>query len=224
MAIAITPEDVFAFHDGGKVRVSLSKPLRTQRDLCLAYTPGVAQAVKAIAAEPGRAFDLSAKRNLVAVVSDGTAILGLGDLGAAASIPVMEGKAALFKAFAGVDAWPVPLAHCRQGGADTGRTDPARVIEAVRAIAPMYGGINLEDIAAPACFEIERVLDEELDIPVFHDDQWGTAVITVAGLINYAHIAGRALGDLRVVINGAGAPAPRASASPTCARPPASAT
>ncbi len=205
MAIAITPEDVFAFHDGGKVRVSLSKPLRTQRDLCLAYTPGVAQAVKAIAAEPGRAFDLSAKRNLVAVVSDGTAILGLGDLGAAASIPVMEGKAALFKAFAGVDAWPVPLAHCRQGGADTGRTDPARVIEAVRAIAPMYGGINLEDIAAPACFEIERVLDEELDIPVFHDDQWGTAVITVAGLINYAHIAGRALGDLRVVINGAGA-------------------
>ena len=205
MAIEITKEEVFAFHDGGKVRVALSKPLKTQKDLCLAYTPGVAQAVKAIAAEPTRAFDLSAKRNLVAVVSDGTAILGLGDLGAAASIPVMEGKAALFKSFAGVDAWPVPLAHCRQGGADTGKTDPKRVIEAVRAIAPMYGGINLEDIAAPACFEIEDTLDVELDIPVFHDDQWGTAVITVAGLINYATIAKRALGDLRVVINGAGA-------------------
>ena len=205
MAIEITKEEVFAFHDGGKVRVALSKPLKTQKDLCLAYTPGVAQAVKAIAAEPTRAFDLSAKRNLVAVVSDGTAILGLGDLGAAASIPVMEGKAALFKSFAGVDAWPVPLAHCRQGGADTGKTDPKRVIESVRAIAPMYGGINLEDIAAPACFEIEDTLDAELDIPVFHDDQWGTAVITVAGLINYATIAKRALGDLRVVINGAGA-------------------
>ena len=205
MAIEITKEEVFAFHDGGKVRVALSKPLKTQKDLCLAYTPGVAQAVKAIAAEPTRAFDLSAKRNLVAVVSDGTAILGLGDLGAAASIPVMEGKAALFKSFAGVDAWPVPLAHCRQGGADTGKTDPKRVIEAVRAIAPMYGGINLEDIAAPACFEIEDTLDAELDIPVFHDDQWGTAVITVAGLINYATIAKRALGELRVVINGAGA-------------------
>ena len=205
MAIEISKEEVFAFHDGGKVGVALRRPLATQKDLCLAYTPGVAQAVKAIAAEPKAAFDLSAKRNLVAVVSDGTAILGLGDLGAAASIPVMEGKAALFKAFAGVDAWPVPVAHCRQDGADTGKTDPQRVIEVCRAIAPMYGGINLEDIAAPACFEIERVLDEELDIPVFHDDQWGTAVITVAGLINYAAIAKRDLGDLRVVINGAGA-------------------
>lgn len=205
MAVQITKEEVFAFHDGGKVRVALSKPLATQKDLCLAYTPGVAQAVKEIAAKPETVFDLTSKRNLVAVVSDGTAILGLGDLGAAASIPVMEGKAALFKSFAGVDAWPVPLAHCRKDGKDTGKTDPQRVIEAVRAIAPMYGGINLEDIAAPACFEIERVLDEELDIPVFHDDQWGTAVITVAGLINYAHLTGRALADVRVVINGAGA-------------------
>ncbi len=205
MAIEISKEEVFAFHDGGKVGVALRRPLATQKDLCLAYTPGVAQAVKAIAAEPKAAFDLSAKRNLVAVVSDGTAILGLGDLGAAASIPVMEGKAALFKAFAGVDAWPVPVGHCRQGGQDTGKTDPRRVIEVCRAIAPMYGGINLEDIAAPACFEIERVLDEELDIPVFHDDQWGTAVITVAGLINYAAIAKRGLGELRVVVNGAGA-------------------
>ena len=205
MAVTITKEEVFAFHDGGKVGVALNKPLKSQKDLCLAYTPGVAQAVKAIAANPAKAFDLSAKRNLVAVVSDGTAILGLGDLGAAASIPVMEGKAALFKSFAGVDAWPVPVGHCRQGGADTGKTDPKRVIEVVRAIAPMYGGINLEDIAAPACFEIEDTLDAELDIPVFHDDQWGTAVITVAGLINYAQIAGRELGDLRVVVNGAGA-------------------
>ena len=205
MAVEITKEEVFAFHEGGKVRVALSKPLETQKDLCLAYTPGVAQAVKEIAAKPETAFSLTSKHNLVAVVSDGTAILGLGDLGALASIPVMEGKAALFKTFANVDAWPVPLAHCRQGGADTGKTDPQRVIEAVRALAPMYGGINLEDIAAPACFEIERVLDAELDIPVFHDDQWGTAVITVAGLINYAHIAGLALKDVKVVMNGAGA-------------------
>ncbi len=205
MAIEITKEEVFKFHDGGKVGVALSKPLATQKDLCLAYTPGVAQAVKEIAAKPETVFDLTSKRNLVAVVSDGTAILGLGDLGAAASIPVMEGKAALFKTFANVDAWPVPLAHCRKDGADTGKTDPARVIEAVRALAPMYGGINLEDIAAPACFEIEKVLDAELDIPVFHDDQWGTAVITVAGLINYAHIAKRPLNEVRVVVNGAGA-------------------
>lgn len=205
MAIEITSEEVFAFHDGGKVRVALSKPLKTQKDLCLAYTPGVAKAVKAIAEKPAEAFKLTSKRNLVAVVSDGTAILGLGDLGALASIPVMEGKAALFKTFADVDAWPVPLAHCRKDGKDTGKTDPQRVIEAVRAIAPMYGGINLEDIAAPACFEIEKTLDAELDIPVFHDDQWGTAVITVAGVINYAHIAKRSLGELRVVINGAGA-------------------
>ncbi len=205
MAIQITKEEVFAFHEGGKVGVKLSKPLATQKDLCLAYTPGVAQAVKEIAEKPQTVFDLTSKRNLVAVVSDGTAILGLGDLGAAASIPVMEGKAALFKSFANVDAWPVPLACCRQEGKDTGKTDPKRVIEAVRALAPMYGGINLEDIAAPACFEIEKVLDAELDIPVFHDDQWGTAVITVAGLINYAHIAGRALKDVRVVVNGAGA-------------------
>ena len=205
MAIDITREEVLAFHDGGKVRVALSRPLATQKDLCLAYTPGVAQAVKAIAADPKTSFGLTSRRNLVAVVTDGTAILGLGDLGASASIPVMEGKAALFKRFAGVDAWPVPLACCRQGGKDVGKTDPKRVIEAVRAIAPMYGGVNLEDIAAPACFEIEKVLDEELDIPVFHDDQWGTAVITVAGLINYAHIAGRPLSETRVVVNGAGA-------------------
>jgi malate dehydrogenase (oxaloacetate-decarboxylating)(NADP+) len=141
----------------------------------------------------------------VAVVSDGTAILGLGDLGAAASIPVMEGKAVLFKAFGDVDAWPVPLDHCRQGGESKGKTDPARVIAAVKALAPQYGGVNLEDIAAPACFEIEDTLDRELDIPVFHDDQWGTAVISLSGVMNYAKLAGKELKDLKIVMNGAGA-------------------
>jgi malate dehydrogenase (oxaloacetate-decarboxylating)(NADP+) len=202
---AISREEILAFHLNGKVGLRLTKPLRTQRDLCLAYTPGVAQAVKAVAADPDSAFAYTARANLVAVVSDGTAILGLGDLGALASIPVMEGKAVLFKAFGDVDAWPVPLARCRAGGADTGRTDPQRIIDVVAALAPMYGGINLEDIAAPACFEIEDRLDAMLDIPVFHDDQWGTAVITLAGLMNYALLSDRRLADLRVVINGAGA-------------------
>jgi len=201
----VNRETVLAFHQGGKVGVRLTKPLKTQNDLCLAYTPGVAHAVKEIAAKPDSVFDYTAKRSLVAVVSDGTAILGLGDLGAAASIPVMEGKAVLFKAFGDVDAWPVPLAHCRRDGADTGKTDPQRVIDAVLALAPMYGGINLEDIAAPACFEIEDRLDALLDIPVFHDDQWGTAVITLAGLLNYSRLCGRAMSEIRVVMNGAGA-------------------
>jgi malate dehydrogenase (oxaloacetate-decarboxylating)(NADP+) len=201
----VNRETVLAFHQGGKVGVRLTKPLKTQNDLCLAYTPGVAHAVKEIAANPASVFDYTAKRSLVAVVSDGTAILGLGDLGAAASIPVMEGKAVLFKAFGDVDAWPVPLNHCRKGGADTGKTDAQRVIDVVLALAPMYGGINLEDIAAPACFEIEDTLDAMLDIPVFHDDQWGTAVITLAGLMNYARLCGRKMEELRVVMNGAGA-------------------
>jgi malate dehydrogenase (oxaloacetate-decarboxylating)(NADP+) len=161
--------------------------------------------VKEIAADPAAAFTCTAKGNLVAVVSDGTAILGLGDLGAAASIPVMEGKAVLFKAFADVDAWPVPLARCRRDGLDTGKTDPQRVIDAVAALAPQYGGVNLEDIAAPACFEIEDKLDAMLDIPVFHDDQWGTAVISLSGVLNYAELAGRKLSDLKIVMNGAGA-------------------
>ncbi len=198
-------ESVMKFHKGGKVGVCLPKPLKTKDDLCLAYTPGVAHAVKAIAADRTALYDCTAKPNLVAVVSDGTAILGLGDLGASASIPVMEGKAVLFKAFGDVDAWPVPLNCCRQGGANEGKTDPKRVIEMVKAIAPQYGGINLEDIASPACFEIEDILDSELDIPVFHDDQWGTAVITLSGVINYAYLAGRELSSLKIVINGAGA-------------------
>ncbi|MCL1920382.1 MAG: malate dehydrogenase [Kiritimatiellaeota bacterium] len=201
----VNRETVLEFHAGGKVGLRLAKPLKTQHDLCLAYTPGVAWAVKEIAARPDAVYAATAKRNLVAVVSDGTAILGLGDLGAAASIPVMEGKAVLFKAFGDVDAWPVPLGRCRLGGLDTGKTDPARVIDAVAALAPMYGGINLEDIAAPACFEIEDTLDAMLDIPVFHDDQWGTAVITLAGVMNYALLCGREMADLRVVVNGAGA-------------------
>ena len=201
----ITKETVLKFHRGGKVAVTLPKPLKTKEDLCLAYTPGVAHAVKAIAADPSAVYDVTAKPNLVAVVSDGTAILGLGDLGAAASIPVMEGKAVLFKSFADVDAWPVPLNHCRIDGKDTGKTDPKRVIDAVLAIAPQYGGINLEDIASPACFEIEDALDSMLDIPVFHDDQWGTAVITLSGVMNYARLAGKELKDLKVVMNGAGA-------------------
>ena len=193
------------FHKGGKVAVKLPKPLKTKDDLCLAYTPGVAHAVKEIAAKPESVFDVTAKSNLVAVVSDGTAILGLGDLGAAASIPVMEGKAVLFKAFGDVDAWPVPLNHCRMDGKNEGKTDPKRVIEMVKALAPQYGGVNLEDIASPACFEIEDELDAALDIPVFHDDQWGTAVISLSGVMNYAKLAGKELKDLKVVMNGAGA-------------------
>jgi malate dehydrogenase (oxaloacetate-decarboxylating)(NADP+) len=203
--IVVTREEVLQAHLNGKVGVRLTRPLRSTRDLCLAYTPGVAMAVKEIAARPEASFEITARRNLVAVVSDGTAILGLGDLGALASVPVMEGKAVLFKSFGDVDAWPVPLARCRRDGKDTGPTDPQRVIDAVLALAPMFGGINLEDIAAPACFEIEDKLDAMLDIPVFHDDQWGTAVITLAGLMNYARLADRKLEQLKVVINGAGA-------------------
>ena len=198
-------EEVLKFHQGGKVAVRLPKPLKTKDDLCLAYTPGVAHAVKEIAANPASIYDVTAKSNLVGVVSDGTAILGLGDLGAAASIPVMEGKAVLFKSFGDVDAWPVPLNFCRKDGKNEGKTDPERVIAAVKAIAPQYGGINLEDIASPACFEIEDRLDAELDIPVFHDDQWGTAVISLSGVMNYAKLAGKELSDLKIVMNGAGA-------------------
>ena len=203
--MAYSREEVLAYHKGGKVGVTLPTPLKTKDDLCLAYTPGVAHAVKEIAANPDSIYDCTAKSNLVAVVSDGTAILGLGDLGAAASIPVMEGKAVLFKSFGDVDAWPVPLAHCRIDGKDTGKTDPQRVIDAVMAIAPQYGGVNLEDIAAPACFEIEDKLDAALDIPVFHDDQWGTAVITLSGVMNYAELSGKKISELKIVMNGTGA-------------------
>jgi malate dehydrogenase (oxaloacetate-decarboxylating)(NADP+) len=203
MSIAL--DDILAYHLGGKVGMRCTSPLESVEHLCLAYTPGVAEVVKEIAENPKSANRFTAKDKLVAVVSDGTAILGLGDLGASASIPVMEGKAVLFKVFGDVDGWPVPLNHCRVGGSNQGPTDPERVIAAVAAIAPMYGGINLEDIAAPACFEIEDRLDEMLDIPVFHDDQWGTAVITLAGVMNYVRLCERDMSELKVVINGAGA-------------------
>lgn len=198
-------EAVLRYHLGGKVGLRLTKRLAGVDDLCLAYTPGVAVPVKEIAAKRDALYRCTAKPNLVAVVSDGTAILGLGDLGAEASIPVMEGKAVLFKAFGDVDGWPVPLNCCRLGGNNKGPTDPQRVIDAVAAISPMYGGINLEDIAAPACFEIEDTLDKMLNIPVFHDDQWGTAVITLAGVMNYCRLCDRTPQELRIVVNGAGA-------------------
>ena len=201
----IGKEEVIAYHRGGKIAVRLPKGLKTKDDLCLAYTPGVAQAVLAIDDDPAAVWDVTAKPNLVAVVSDGTAILGLGDRGAAASIPVMEGKAVLFKSFGDVDAWSVPLGACRRDGGETGPTDPERVIAAVKAIAPQYAGINLEDIASPACFEIEDRLDAELDIPVFHDDQWGTAVIATSGVMNFAYLKGVALSGLKIVMSGAGA-------------------
>jgi len=201
----VTREEVLQYHRGGKIGLHVTKPVDDVRDLCMAYTPGVAEPVRAIHADRSALRAYTAKGNLVAVVSDGTAILGLGDLGAEASIPVMEGKAVLFKAFGDIDGWPVPLNHCRIGGANEGRTDPDRVVDAVCALAPMYGGINLEDIAAPACFEIEDRLDSLLEIPVFHDDQWGTAVITLAGVMNYCRLCERDLSELRVVVNGAGA-------------------
>lgn len=203
--MTICREDILKYHKGGKVGVQLTKPLNSPENLSMAYTPGVALPVQDIAGTPDAVYDCTAKGNLVAVVSDGTAILGLGDLGATASIPVMEGKAVLFKAFGDVDAWPVPLEFCRLNGGRTGKTDPELVVETVARMACMYGGVNLEDFAAPACFEIERRLDEQLDIPVFHDDQWGTAVITLAGVFNYCRLTERALGGLKIVINGAGA-------------------
>ena len=203
--MVISRDEVLSYHLGGKIGMRIKRPVADVRSLCLAYTPGVAIPVGEIHKDPAALHRYTAKDNLVAVVSDGTAILGLGDLGAEASIPVMEGKAVLFKAFGDVDGWPVPLNRCRKEGRNQGPTDPGRVIDAVAAIAPMYGGVNLEDIAAPACFEIEDRLDAMLDIPVFHDDQWGTAVITLAGVMNYCRLAERDLSELRVVINGAGA-------------------
>jgi malate dehydrogenase (oxaloacetate-decarboxylating)(NADP+) len=195
-------EKALEYHAKGKIGLRLTKDLATLDDLCMAYTPGVAEPVKEISARPLCARDYTAKGNSVAVVTDGSAILGLGNLGALAGIPVMEGKAALFKVFGDVDAWPVPLDGCRT---DDGSSDPGKIIEYACAIAPMYGGINLEDIAAPACFEVEDRLDSLLDIPVFHDDQWGTAVITLAGVMNYSRLCEREMEELRIVINGAGA-------------------
>ncbi len=191
-------EDALAYHflaPAGKVGIVATKPMATQRDLSLAYSPGVAAPVRAIAADPEAAFDYTSRGNMVAVISNGTAILGLGDLGALASKPVMEGKAVLFKRFADVNAIDLEL--------DT--KDADEFFNAVRLMGPSFGGINLEDIKAPDCFIIEQRLRETMDIPVFHDDQHGTAIICVAGLINALHLTGRRIGEARIVVNGAGA-------------------
>ncbi|MDN5768631.1 MAG: NAD-dependent malic enzyme [Humibacillus sp.] len=185
----------FLMHLGGKLSVESKVELRNRDDLSRAYTPGVARVCLAIAANPADARRLTIKRNTVAVVTDGTAVLGLGDIGPAAAMPVMEGKAALFKRFADVDAWPVCL--------DT--KDTEEIIMIVKAMAPVYGGINLEDISAPRCFEIERRLRDELDIPVFHDDQHGTAIVVLSALINALRVVGKNITDTKIVISGAGA-------------------
>lgn len=180
---------------GGKVAIHSKMPLDSIDDLSIAYTPGVAQPCLEISENKELAYDYTSKQNTVAVVSDGSAVLGLGNIGPEASLPVMEGKAVLFKKFADVDAVPVVLAS----------QDTEDIIRTVKMIAPTFGGINLEDISAPRCFEIEQRLKEELDIPVMHDDQHGTAVVTLAGMINALKVTGKSFGELRVVINGAGA-------------------
>ena len=188
-------DPAFAVHEGGKLSVQPKSAITSIADLALTYTPGVARVSSAIAAEPALARRFTWASRVVAVVSDGTAVLGLGDIGPAASLPVMEGKACLFREFGGLDSVPIVL--------DT--TDPDAIVEAVAAIAPSFGGINLEDISAPRCFEIEARLRERLDIPVMHDDQHGTAIVVLAALRNAARVVGRPLSDLRVVVSGAGA-------------------
>jgi malate dehydrogenase (oxaloacetate-decarboxylating) len=188
-------DPAFAVHEGGKLSMSSNRLIGSIADLALTYTPGVARVSSAIAAEPELARRFTWAPRVVAVVSDGTAVLGLGDIGPTASLPVMEGKACLFKEFAGLSAVPVVLST----------TDVDTIVETVAAIAPSFGGINLEDISAPRCFEIEARLRERLDIPVMHDDQHGTAIVVLAALRNAAKVVGRQLGDLRVVVAGAGA-------------------
>jgi malate dehydrogenase (oxaloacetate-decarboxylating) len=192
---ALAADPVFDLHKHGKMAVAATVPLASRDDLSLAYTPGVARVCEAIADDPSLAADYTWTGNTVAVVTDGSAVLGLGNIGPAAAMPVMEGKAVLFKQFGGVDAVPICL--------DT--QDADELVAIVKALAPSFGGINLEDISAPRCFEIERRLDEALDIPVFHDDQHGTAVVVLAALRNAVALLGRRFGDLRVVISGAGA-------------------
>lgn len=188
-------DSTFLIHLGGKIGISLKAPLRNRSDLAKAYTPGVARVCLAIRDNPADARNLTIKRNSVAVVTDGSAVLGLGNIGPEASMPVMEGKAALFKRFADVDAWPICL--------DTQDVD--EIVRTVEVIAPGFGGINLEDIAAPRCFEVERRLREKLNIPVFHDDQHGTAVVVLAALVNALRLVNKQMADLRVVMIGAGA-------------------
>ena len=185
----------FLVHLGGKIEISPRFPLKTRDDLSMAYTPGVGRVSRAIADDPEKVWSLTIKRNTVAVVTDGTAVLGLGDIGPEAALPVMEGKAVLFKEFAGVDAFPIALAT----------TDPDEIVETVCALAPVFGGVNLEDISAPRCFEIERRLKERLDIPVFHDDQHGTAVVVLAALLNALRVVEKPIDDVRIVMTGVGA-------------------
>ena len=192
--LPITEEEIFAAHEGGKLSVGVIRPIESKRDLSIAYTPGVAQVSRAIAADPALAQTHTWASRLVAVVSDGTAVLGLGDIGASASLPVMEGKSALFKTFADLDSIPIVL----------NTTDTDEIIETLVRIAPSFGAVNLEDIAAPRCFELERRLIEALDMPVMHDDQHGTAVVVLAALTNAAKVVGKELSELRVVISGAG--------------------
>ncbi|MCU1655515.1 MAG: Malate dehydrogenase (oxaloacetate-decarboxylating) [Pseudonocardiales bacterium] len=186
---------VFRVHEGGKLVLRSKMPLADRESLSLAYTPGVAEVCSAIAEDESLARRYTWRSRLVAVVSDGTAVLGLGNIGPAAALPVMEGKAALFSEFAGINAVPIVL----------GTTDPDEIVETVVRIAPSFGGINLEDISAPRCFEVEAQLRDRLDIPVFHDDQHGTAIVVLAALRNAATVTGRTLSDLRVVVSGAGA-------------------
>ncbi len=192
---ALTNEEIFSAHAGGKLSVELSRPIETQHDLSVAYTPGVAQVSRAIAKDPDMAQTHTWASRLVSVVSDGSAVLGLGDIGPSASLPVMEGKCALFKSFSGLNSIPLVL----------NTNDVDEIVETVVRMSPSFGAVNLEDISAPRCFEIEQRLIEALDIPVFHDDQHGTAVVVLAALTNAAKLTGKALGSLRVVITGAGA-------------------
>ena len=192
----------FLSHLGGKIEIANRFPVKTRADLSRVYTPGVARVCLAIAEDPTKAYALTTKRNAVAVVTDGTAVLGLGNIGPLAAMPVMEGKAMLFKELAGVDAWPICLSV----------TDPDEIVAAIKAIAPGFGGINLEDIASPRCFEIEARLKADLDIPVMHDDQHGTAIVVLAALLNALKLLGKRIEDVRGVVNGVGA------AGTACAR------
>ncbi len=185
----------FRMHQGGKIEMVTKVPLENRDDLSIAYMPGVARVAKAIADDPAKAFDLTLKNNMVAVITNGTAVLGLGDIGAAAGMPVMEGKAMLFKEFGDIDSYPICIDS----------KDPDVLVETCAALAPAFGGINLEDIAAPVCFEVEDRLKEMLDIPVFHDDQHGTAIVVLAAAINACKITGQKLSDMKVVVSGVGA-------------------
>ncbi|MGZ4110524.1 MAG: malic enzyme-like NAD(P)-binding protein, partial [Actinomycetota bacterium] len=185
----------FLIHLGGKIEVVAKTPVKNREDLSMAYTPGVARVCRAIADDPDKVWNLTIKQHAVAVVTDGTAVLSLGDIGPAAAIPVMEGKAMLFKEFGGVDAFPICL--------DT--TDEDEIVACVKAIAPVFGGINLEDISAPRCFSIEERLREELDIPVFHDDQHGTAIVVLSALVNALRVVDKRLEDVKIVTTGCGA-------------------